>query len=656
MKETNLVGKLDKSGQRTAASHLLLSIQGGRSDEYRSYFSRRDQAYFREGRKKSSPSTVPSHMLQDQEHQTPSSEFEIPTVFSQVDTARARLSSIFLSAQPIFKTVTPPDFAKIGDQYDAVIEADAAKFGWMHHLSLAHLDGLKYDVAVVEVDWTTLQTTKVTRDPETEQLARNRQVTYSGNSIKRIHPSNAFWDISVPLHEVSSRGDYAGYTEPYTLTRLLELLDELAYAPAEIRKMLYPTIQEQADPDYINIIAGHVSIYQAPRVIEDTPSVSPAESGMYFDLTDDEISEMKSARQRAVNAKYEVTKLYIRTIPAVLGFPASADEDIIPRLYKVYLLNGCKLLSIEEANYDHNYMPMVLTSTMQDGVGHTSKSFSHNMESLQALANKLIQADVRSSQRVIGDRAIYNPHMIDPRHANNPSSTGKIPLKTSSPTADVRAAYHAIPYNDPALGARFQQAVSLLGFGNEISGANPVLQGQFVKGNKTNQQFQESMSASDSRLISLAMGLYCTFYFPIQEIIKYNIAQYQTSENTYSQSLERTVQINSEELKQVLPQFKLANGLVSAARMINVEALTAAIQSLPQIPELSMQYNIPKMFVDLMSNGSELRMSKYELTPEEQQAKMEQMQQMQQMQQAQEAQNSEGGGGLMGRLRGAMGG
>lgn len=651
MKESNLISKLSREQQRVSANHLLLSIRGGNSDQYRQYFCARDQAYFREsGKSKADPQT-PAHELRDTGASRPGqNEFEIPTVFSQVDTARSRLSSIFLSAQPIFKTVTPPDFSKVGEQYDAVIEADSAKFGWTHHLSLAHLDGLKYDVAVVDVDWKSVYSTKVSRDSETNALVRSRQEVYSGNEIRRIHPGNAFWDTSVPLHEVTSRGDYAGYTEPYTLPKLLELLADLQYTPQESRKLLYPTVAEQRDPDYVDVVANHVRIYEPPRVVRETPAVSPEQSGMYFDLSDTEISELLESRQRAVNAKYEITKLYIRTIPAVLGFGADSDEDIIPRLYRIYLLNGCKILSIEETNYDHNYMPLVISSVMQDGVGHTSKSFSHNMESLQVLANKLILADIRSSQRTIGDRAVYNPHMIDPKQANNPSSTGKIPLKASSPTADVRSAYYSIPYNDPALGTRFQQAISLLGFGNEISGANPVLQGQFVKGNKTNQQFQESMSAADSRLISLAMGLYCTFYFPIQEIIKYNIAQFQASETAFSQSLDRKITINSEELRQVLPEFKLANGLVTAARMVNTEALTVAIQSLPQIPELAMQYNIPKMFVDLLSNGSELRLGKYEFTPEEQQAKQQQMMAQQQEQNG----GQENPPGLMARLAGAF--
>lgn len=627
--------------ERVAVQNTVNAMRRTNSDVYRTYFQQRDAAYFRESKKPQNADGTPAHHMKD-EKSDPRADFEIPTVFSQTDTARARLGSIFLSPVPIFKTVTPPDVTPIGEQYDAVIEADASRFGWTHQLSLCHLDALKYDIMVAEVEWKALTTTKVTRDEASGVLARNIQQIYAGNQIKHIHPSNAFWDTSVPLNEVSSRGDYAGYVEPYTLPKLLELLHSLEYSPAEIKKLVYPTEAQKRSPAYIDVIGGIVHLYQTPRVTKEVPHVTPEQSATYFDIPDAEISAKFAAEKDAVNTPYEVTTLYLRTIPAVVGLHKDSDDSIIPRLYKIIILNGCKFLSIEEANYNHNYLPMLFASAMADGVGHTSKSFSHNMESLQVLANKLIDADVKSSARAIADRAIYNPHMIDPRHANNPSSTAKIPLKAGSPSADVRAAYQSIPYSDPALGQRFQQALSLLGFGNEISGSNPIAQGQFVKGNKTNEQFQESMTASDSRLISMALGLNSTFYTPLKEILKHNIQQFQTSEASYSQSMERVVNINAEELRKMLPEFTLSDGLVAAQRILNTQVLTVAMQSIPAIPELAQEYNVSKMFMDLVSNGEGVKMQRYRYTEPEKQARMQQQQQQMQAE-AQAAATAKGG-------------
>ena len=636
MKTTNLLSKLPKQLESTAAGNMLSAINRSNSTSYRAYFTARDIAYFRETQKGKKGDGEAAHELKDTEDSV-SEQFEIPTVFSQTDTARARLNAIFVSNTPIFKTVTPPELTAIGEQYDAVIEGDSDRFGWPLQLSMNHLDALKYDITCAEVEWKTLYTAKVTRDEETGRVGMNRQAVYSGNRIKRIHPANAFWDTNVPLHEVTQRGDYAGYVEPVTLPKLLDILYELEYTADEIHELIYPTVAQKQSKNFIDVKASRVPLYQHPRVAKETPKVTPEQSATYFDIPDTEISDKLSEQKEAVNAPYEITTLYIRTIPIVLGLQQDRDDAIMPRLYKVLLLNGCKFLSIEETNYNHNMLPMVFASAMQDGVGLTSKSFSHNLESLQVLANKLITADIRSSMRAIADRAIYNPHMIDPRHANNPSSTAKIPLKTSSPTTDVRAAYLAVPHVDSALGARFQQAISLLGFGNEISGSNPIVQGQFVKGNKTNQQFQESMSASDTRLIAMALGLHVSFYTQIQEIIKHNVQQFQTSEDSYSSSMERTVKINAGDLQRMLPTFRMANGLLQASRIVNTEALTVALQSIPNIPELSQEYNVAKMFIDLVSNGEGLKLEKFRYSPEEKQARQEQ--QMAMMQAQAEAEN-----------------
>lgn len=174
---------------------------------------------------------------------------------------------------------------------------------------------------------------------------------------------------------------------------------------------------------------------------------------------------------------------------------------------------------------------------------------------------------------------------------------------------------------------RFQQAIQLLGFADQIGGQNEVDQGGFIKGNKTNDQFQQSMQASDARMISRALGLHTSLYYPLKEIIKYNIAQFQTSESSYSQSLEKQVNIRSDDLKKMLPTFKIADGLLNAARMLNIEGLTMALQLVPQIPEFQTEYNTPMMVMDILSNGQGVKLERYKYSEEEKQQRQAQMQQ-----------------------------
>jgi hypothetical protein len=627
MKQTNLLSQVSPAFQKKVVENIMNVAKTSLSRSFRQYMRERDIAYFRDMEKKKKANVrTPAHMLRDEDPTDYKAEFEIPTVFSRVDTARSRLDSMFISSSPIFKTVSPPNLTSIAEQYDAVVEADEEKFGWGMELSHAHLDALKYDACGVEVDWEIIQVSKTARDTETNVLSVSMQQVYAGNSIRRLELNNTFWDTSCPLNKVHELGDYAGYVTPSTLPKLLTFLNGMEYTSAEINAILYPTTAQKVSPNYVDVLAGKVPLYEAPTLIPDTPAVSPEQSAALFDVPDSEISDRMAQDRKLLNQGFEITKIYLRTIPAVLSLPADSAEALIPRLYKIHILNGCRLISIEETEYQHNYMPTVFASLMNDGVGGTTRSFSHNLESLQRLANKLIEIDIQSSRRAVADRGIYNPHMIDSQQINNRSATAKIPLKSASPTADVRAAYASVPYQDSALGMRFQQAVQLLGFSDQIGGQNEVDQGGFVKGNKTNDQFQQSMQASDARMISRALGLHTALYYPVKEIIKYNISQFQTSESSYSQSLEKQVKINSDELKQMLPTFKIADGLLNAARMLNLEALTMAIQLVPSIPEFQTEYNTPMMIMDILSNGQGVKMERYKYTEAEKQAKQQQLQ------------------------------
>lgn len=654
MKPNNLTQQLSQDKNLLVASNLLNVIQNAESNEYKSYFTKRDKAYFRESPRSADGKPIAAHLLRDAKDTYLGDEFEIPTVFSRVDSGRAGLNNIFLSSFPVFKTIAPTELLHIQEQYDAIIEADSEKFGWVHQLSMCHLDALKYDICCAEVDWTILSIPKTVRDEESGLQSISYQQVYAGNSITRIHPPNAFWDCSVPIHEVHTKGDYAGFVELYSLQRILGLLHSMEFTEQEINKLLFPSKAQREGRNFYSVVDNKVQIYEKPTVASDVPSISPEDSAAHFDIPDDEISDRFLSEKKAIVQGYEVTKLYLRTIPAVLGLPSDAPGSTIPRLYLIYILNGVYLISIEELSHNHNYLPMVFSSLLNDSVGQTSKSFSHNLESLQVVANKLITLDIQSARRAISDRAIYNPHVIDPKHVNNPSATAKIPLKKSSPTADVRAAYLPVPYQDSALGTRTQQAMAVMSFADEISGQNPVTQGQFVRGNKTNQQFQESMGASESRKISMALGLAATFYFPIKEIIKYNISQFQTSEETYSRSLEKKVTINSAELQQFLPEFQIADGLLTAARRLSSEVLTIAMQNFANFPELSMEYDINRMMIDLLSTAEGMKLDRYRRSEEEiQQIQQQQIAQAQaESQQGQGQQQQPQQAGLLQRIMG----
>jgi hypothetical protein len=550
------------------------------------------------------------------------SKFIVPLILSQVDSARAKLTNIFLTPEPIFEVVSPPELQAVANQYTSIYEADSQHFGWKSELSVAFLDGLKYNQLAVEVNWdvetvrATTSLADLTNDPTAP--VPETDVLWAGNKLKRISLYNCFYDTSVRVKDIHKEGDFAGYTELYTATRLTRLMDKL-----EIQ-------ESERDEIFKAGLANAAFKYRTPDIADaNTNVVTPILAAAYFDLTPDEMS--KKGTQRL--ASYEVTKVYFRAIPADLGFTASSAEIANVNqqaIFELYIVNGCKVMSLKQLSNKHNYLPIVFCQLLDEGIGQQAKSFSHNLEDLQDVASMLITSEIKSLRRMLTDRAIYNPHLINKRDVNSPNPTAKIPLRTSAYGQSLQDAYYPIPYEDRALGSRVSQASNILSFGNDISGLNQVAAGQFVKGNKTNDQFSESMAASGQRLMALAMNLEDSFFLPLKEITRSNILQYQSPDKILSQILKQQVTISPEQLKSLIPSFKISDGLLPPDRIANSELIITAIQTIGSSPELASTYDVAGMTVHLLQVKGLRDLDKFKFTPEQAQARQAQQAQIQQ--------------------------
>src|SRR6188768_1802968 len=80
-------------------------------------------------------------------------EFIVPVIMPQVLSAKAFLNNIFVSPEPIFQAVAEPDKEVAAQQITAIICDQSEKMGWRRNLSLAFLDGLKYNLMATEIDW-----------------------------------------------------------------------------------------------------------------------------------------------------------------------------------------------------------------------------------------------------------------------------------------------------------------------------------------------------------------------------------------------------------------------------------------------------------------------------------------------------------------------
>ena len=143
--------------------------------------------------------------------------------------------------------------------------------------------------------------------------------------------------------------------------------------------------------------------------------------------------------------------------------------------------------------------------------------------------------------------------------------------------------------------------MAIVGFGKELSGLNNPMQGKFQKGNKSVQEWNDTMGGADARLRLPALTLEFQFFMPLKEILKLNIYQYGEDAEVISQKDGAVVTINIEKLKQKVLAFKIADGYTPKSKIAGTENVMQLMQILGSSPILQQMYGpmLPDMFAHL---------------------------------------------------------
>jgi len=141
-----------------------------------------------------------------------------------------------------------------------------------------------------------------------------------------------------------------------------------------------------------------------------------------------------------------------------------------------------------------------------------------------------------------------------------------------------------------------------------LAGQNPARQGQFVKGNKTREEFNDIMGNSVSRDQMTSILYEAQVFTPLKHILKINILQYQGVTKLYSRQQEREVAIDPVKLRRATLEFKLSDGLTPSSKIMSADTFAVALQTMGSSQQIASGYNITKLFSYLMkSQGADLR-------------------------------------------------
>lgn len=517
----------------------------------------------------------------------------VPVVMPQVESAVTYQSSVFLTGLPIFGVVAPPAEQDTALQYQAIIEENSIRGGWVQQFQIFFRDLFKYNLGALEVSWDREVTEAVETDLsfQTGKEGKPKQVIWEGNCIKRWDLYNTFFDTRYKPTEIYKDGEFVGNTRLMSRIHLKKFINEL---PDKMISNVKAAFESGMGTQGGSGTGGIESYY--------IPQINPA-ALMQIDpkrSTDWMSWAGMLDRPQPIEYKnlYEVTTLYARIIPA--DFALRVPSANTPQVWKFIIVNHQVLIYAERQTNAHGFLPVLFGQANEDGLGFQTKSHAENAEPFQAISSALVNSAMASRRRAISDRTLYDPSRVSEAHINSDNPSAKIPVRPAAYGKPVNEAVYAFPYRDDQSAVAFQELPQMMQMANAVNGQNQAKQGQFVKGNKTQHEYADVMNNANGRDQMTSMLLEAQVFTPIKQILKLNIMQYQAGVSIYSPTAQSSVQIDPVALRKSQAVFKVTDGLTPTDKQISGDDLTVAIQTLGSSPQLGAGYNLAPMFSYLM--------------------------------------------------------
>jgi len=519
----------------------------------------------------------------------------VPVIMPQVRAAVAYQASVFLTDYPLFGVTSAPQYIDAAKQMQAVIEENSIRGSWARELLLFFQDGFKYNLSAIEVIWDKCVTAALETDVSYRGglEGKAKEVIWAGNVLKRWDPYNTYFDCRVDPYLIPEKGEFVGHTELMSRTALKTFIERL---DNKIIENIKPAFES---PSMMNISGGgqYGASYYLPQ-INPNALIDPETIG--YTNWDAWVGMVTSRNSGKISYKgiYEVSTEYVRIIPSDFNLRVPAPNT--PQVWKLIIVNHSVIIYAERQTNAHEKIPVFFGCPSEDGLSYQTKSLATNGLPFQQVASALMNGVLAGRRRAVTDRVLYDPSRVSEGHMNSPNPSAKIPVRPSAYGKPVGEAVYQFPFRDDQAGINMQEIQALVGFSNNLNGQNMARQGQFVKGNKTDGQWESTMSNATSQDQITALLYEAQVFTPMKEVLKLNMLQYQGAASIYSPSQETVVDVDPVALRKAIIKFKVTDGLLPSEKVISGDNMKIAMQVIGSSGPLAQGYNIAPMFSYLM--------------------------------------------------------
>lgn len=536
----------------------------------------------------------------------------VPIIKPQIRSAVAYQAAVFLTDYPIFGVVADPAYQDAAMQMQAVIEENSIRGSWVREFLLFFQDGFKYNLSAIELSWDRVAVAALETDPtfEAGRVAKPKQIIWNGNTVRRWDPYNIYFDARVEPYKIPTEGEFAGHTELMSRSALKSFINKLE------TKFIENIVPAFESPSLLN--QGDSGTYGAsfylprlnPKALIDVDSLDSMDWVSWVTNT----AAGKSGSKINYRGLYEVSTEYIRLIPSDFGIKVPSPNT--PQVWKLIIINHSVIIYAERQTNAHEKIPVFFGCPSEDGLGYQTKSLATDAAPFQQVTSALMNSVLAGRRRAATDRVLYDPSRISKAHIESSNPSAKIPIRPSAYGKPVGEAVYQFPYRDDQAGVAMQEIQALIGLGNVLSGQNQARQGQFVKGNKTDGQWESTMSNATSQDQLTALLYESQVFTPLKEVLKLNILQYQQDGMIYSPSQQKNVSVDPLVLRKAILNFKVTDGLLPTEKVLSSDTLKIALQVIGSSNALASGYNIAPMFSYIMKTEN-VNLRPFEKSPEQ---------------------------------------
>lgn len=590
--------------------------------DFRSLLRYRDRAYQRQ------LNTTAEHIKAVRSNMAGDSrklqDLTVPIVMPQIESAVAYQTGVYLTSHPIFGVISTRANQDLATKFETAIADQSIRYGWARELIKVFRDGFKYNFGAAVVNWKKTPIKKIitdtSLDPALVGRAKLDSYSYGGNCIKRVDPYNCFMDMSVAPADIHTEGEYFGWNEPISRVRLKQLLAVLdPNKTTQAREAFESSFSGgTADP-------GMATSYYNPEINQYMNLGQMAHNGGHWGQWMGLQGSSTARNNIAYRDHYLLTHFYCRAVGADFG---GKGNEV--KVYHAIIVNWTTVIYVEELNVGHDFLPAYVMQPMEDGLGYQTQSMLDNSLPFQDMASSLWNISLESKRRLIFDRLVYNPRMIDKKDIDPVSSVTRIPLRNAAMAKDgneIARAIYQIPYREDNSASNLQMSEMISAMADQSAGQNKVDRGMFQKGNKTKTEFETTMAGSNSRQQLASLSIEHQFMMPIKETIKSNTLQYQQTGTILNRDTREEVDIDPVELRKAVLEFKMTDGMLPADKIMNTDLMTVFMQTAQAMPTMATEYDIMGMMLYWFKLKGASWTEDFKRNPEQQQQFLQTMQQ-----------------------------